>query len=153
MASSSFAVTVRPATAVRGRVRPPGDKSISHRYALLAAIAEGNSRIHGYSTGADCASTLRCLRGLGVEITQIGHDPRRHGKRLAGQRQPALVWQELHRFEIAEDVLLRQSNSRLHHQMMAGLHPTLHGGNEAVRHDRVGPHRAAEGVARVSRFE
>ncbi|OFW01727.1 MAG: 3-phosphoshikimate 1-carboxyvinyltransferase [Acidobacteria bacterium RIFCSPLOWO2_02_FULL_68_18] len=66
------AVRVQPAARVRGRVRPPGDKSISHRYALLAAIAHGRSRIRGYSTGADCASTLRCLRGLGVDIRETG---------------------------------------------------------------------------------
>jgi 3-phosphoshikimate 1-carboxyvinyltransferase len=69
------AVMVRPAGSVRGRVRPPGDKSISHRYALLAAIAEGRSLIRGYSTGGDCASTLRCLRGLGVEIREVGRYP------------------------------------------------------------------------------
>jgi 3-phosphoshikimate 1-carboxyvinyltransferase len=70
------AVMVRPAGSVRGRVRPPGDKSISHRYALLAAIAEGRSLIRGYSAGGDCASTLRCLRGLGVEIREVGrHAP------------------------------------------------------------------------------
>lgn len=71
---STFAVTVRPAARVRGVVRPPGDKSISHRYAMLAAIADGISRIAGYSTGADCASTLRCLRSLGVEIEEVGRD-------------------------------------------------------------------------------
>jgi 3-phosphoshikimate 1-carboxyvinyltransferase len=59
-------VIVRPALDVRGSVSLPGDKSISHRYAMLAAIAEGNSRLENYSTGADCASTLRCLRTLGV---------------------------------------------------------------------------------------
>ena len=69
------AVMVRPAGSVRGRVRPPGDKSISHRYALLAAIAEGRSLIRGYSAGGDCASTLRCLRGLGVEIREVGRYP------------------------------------------------------------------------------
>jgi 3-phosphoshikimate 1-carboxyvinyltransferase len=68
-------VMVRPAARVRGRVRPPGDKSISHRYALLAAIADGVSTIRGYSTGADCASTLGCLRGLGVRIDETGRDP------------------------------------------------------------------------------
>src|SRR5690242_1412159 len=73
--SSTFAVTVQPASSMRGRVRPPGDKSISHRYALLAAIAEGPSVIHGYSTGADCASTLACLRGLGVPIEHLRRDP------------------------------------------------------------------------------
>ncbi|MGD1077735.1 MAG: 3-phosphoshikimate 1-carboxyvinyltransferase [Candidatus Sulfotelmatobacter sp.] len=60
-------VRVRPARNVRGSVRLPGDKSISHRYAMLAGIAEGASRLENYSTGADCASTLGCMRSLGVE--------------------------------------------------------------------------------------
>lgn len=68
-------VVIQPAQRVRGRVRPPGDKSISHRYAMLAAIADGVSTLHGCSTGADVASTLRCLRGLGVQIDDIGRDP------------------------------------------------------------------------------
>ena len=72
--SAAFAVTVQPAPRMRGRVRPPGDKSISHRYAMLAAIADGPSTIHGYSTGADCASTLRCLRALGVPIEEVTRD-------------------------------------------------------------------------------
>ena len=59
-------VIVRPARTVRGTVRLPGDKSISHRYAMLAGIAEGPSRLENYSTGADCASTLACMRSLGV---------------------------------------------------------------------------------------
>jgi 3-phosphoshikimate 1-carboxyvinyltransferase len=59
-------VTVRPARNVRGSVRLPGDKSISHRYAMLAGIAEGPSRLENYSSGADCASTLACMRSLGV---------------------------------------------------------------------------------------
>src|SRR6266853_5882576 len=57
---------VCPARTVRGSVRLHGDKSISHRYAILAAIANGSSRLENYSTGADCASTLRCLQSLGV---------------------------------------------------------------------------------------
>jgi 3-phosphoshikimate 1-carboxyvinyltransferase len=57
---------VCPARTVRGSVRLPGDKSISHRYAMLAAIANGSSRLDNYSTGADCASTLGCLKSLGV---------------------------------------------------------------------------------------
>jgi 3-phosphoshikimate 1-carboxyvinyltransferase len=65
-------VVVYPTTYVRGAVRPPGDKSISHRYALFAALAEGTSSLNGYSTGADCASTLNCLRALGVPI-QVTH--------------------------------------------------------------------------------
>jgi 5-enolpyruvylshikimate-3-phosphate synthase len=55
--SSTFAVTVQPAARMCGRVRPPGDKSISHRYAMLASIADGPSVIYGYSTGGDCGST------------------------------------------------------------------------------------------------
>src|SRR6266849_4890720 len=62
------AARIEPARRVRGRVRVPGDKSISHRYALLAALAEGRSRLSGYAPGADCRSTLACLRDLGVEI-------------------------------------------------------------------------------------
>jgi 3-phosphoshikimate 1-carboxyvinyltransferase len=52
----------------------PGDKSISHRAAMIAALARGSSRIEGYSTSEDCASTLRCLEGLGVSITKTGSD-------------------------------------------------------------------------------
>jgi 3-phosphoshikimate 1-carboxyvinyltransferase len=62
------AATIGPASCLQGRLSVPGDKSISHRYALLAALADGPSRLSGYSTGADCQSTLACLRKLGVEI-------------------------------------------------------------------------------------
>src|ERR1700722_6701812 len=63
---SESQIVVRPGRGVRGSVSLPGDKSISHRYAMLAGIAEGTSRLENYSTGADCASTLGCLRALGV---------------------------------------------------------------------------------------
>src|SRR5947209_13293381 len=59
-------VIVRPARNIRGSVELPGDKSISHRYAMLAGIADGPSKLENYSTGADCASTLGCMRSLGV---------------------------------------------------------------------------------------
>jgi 3-phosphoshikimate 1-carboxyvinyltransferase len=64
---SESQITVCPARNVRGSVSLPGDKSISHRYAMLAALADGSSRLENYSTGADCASTLGCLRSLGVK--------------------------------------------------------------------------------------
>jgi 3-phosphoshikimate 1-carboxyvinyltransferase len=64
--NSGPSVTIRPAKHVQGSLRLPGDKSISHRYAMLAAMAEGKSQLENYSTGADCASTLGCLRSLGV---------------------------------------------------------------------------------------
>ena len=62
------AVTISPGGPVHGQLRVPGDKSISHRYALLAALADGTSTIGNYAPGADCASTLRCLRTLGVDV-------------------------------------------------------------------------------------
>src|SRR5258705_6274075 len=68
----SSSVTVRPSRHLSGSLRLPGDKSISHRYAMLGAIAEGRSRFENYSTGADCASTLACLRDLGVQLSRTG---------------------------------------------------------------------------------
>ncbi len=78
-------VVVHPTPHVRGPVRPPGDKSISHRYALFAALANGTSTLEGYSTGADCASTLHCLRSLGVSVTLIGQDEAGLRLRITGR--------------------------------------------------------------------
>jgi 3-phosphoshikimate 1-carboxyvinyltransferase len=61
-------VIVQPASRVRGHLSVPGDKSISHRYALLAALARGQSTLHNYAPGGDCRSTLACLVGLGVKV-------------------------------------------------------------------------------------
>ena len=61
-------VMVRPARNIRGSVAPPGDKSISHRYAMLGAIARGQTRLKNFSSGADCASTLACMAALGAGI-------------------------------------------------------------------------------------
>ena len=60
--------TISPAHAVTGAVEVPGDKSISHRYAILAALAEGRSEIEHFSAADDCRRTLDCLRRLGVRI-------------------------------------------------------------------------------------
>jgi len=68
---TDFEVTVRPARNLRGAVQLPGDKSISHRYAMLSGIAETPSRLENYSTGADCASTLACMRALGVKWSRM----------------------------------------------------------------------------------
>jgi 3-phosphoshikimate 1-carboxyvinyltransferase len=62
--------TVAPARRVHGHLRVPGDKSIAHRYALVAACADGASRLLNYAPGADCRSTLACLRGLGIEVQE-----------------------------------------------------------------------------------
>ena len=82
---------ISPAKSVGGAVTLPGDKSISHRLAILASIAEGDSRILNYSTGADCQSTLGCLRTLGVEIENDGDDLTIRGKGLGGLKAPVEV--------------------------------------------------------------
>jgi 3-phosphoshikimate 1-carboxyvinyltransferase len=80
---------ISPASSVSGAITLPGDKSISHRYAMIASIAEGPTRIRNYSTGADCHSTLGCMRALGIEIEGHGTEFTVHGKGLHGLRQPA----------------------------------------------------------------
>ncbi|HLJ90537.1 MAG TPA: 3-phosphoshikimate 1-carboxyvinyltransferase [Candidatus Angelobacter sp.] len=62
---------IRPAKNILGSIRLPGDKSISHRYAMLGAIAEGTTRLSNFSTGADCASTLSCVQQLGCEVKKL----------------------------------------------------------------------------------
>ena len=90
-APPSTSVTVEPARRLRGRLRVPGDKSISHRYALLAALAGGTSTISGYSTGADCRSTLRCLRALGVDIEETAETGETSTVTVAGRGIGAFV--------------------------------------------------------------
>jgi 3-phosphoshikimate 1-carboxyvinyltransferase len=59
---------VKPARILTGGVQPPGDKSISHRYAMLAGLAEGTSELRNFSAAADCHSTLGCMSALGAEV-------------------------------------------------------------------------------------
>lgn len=63
---------IGPARRIRGRLTLPGDKSISHRAAIFAALADGRSELINFATGADCASTLDCLGQLGATIQRIG---------------------------------------------------------------------------------
>ncbi len=72
--ASSPAATITPSRRVRGRFRVPGDKSIAHRYAILASLADGPSRLENFAPGADCRSTLDCLRALGVDIRGQAED-------------------------------------------------------------------------------
>lgn len=64
---------VRPVRNVLGAIRLPGDKSISHRYAMLGSIAGGTTRLTNFSTGADCAGTLECIRQLGCAVRTDGN--------------------------------------------------------------------------------
>ncbi|OIQ08483.1 3-phosphoshikimate 1-carboxyvinyltransferase 1 [Moorella thermoacetica] len=59
---------IQPPPSLEGNIQPPGDKSISHRAAIIGALAEGTTVIDGFLAGADCLSTLNCLRALGVDI-------------------------------------------------------------------------------------
>jgi 3-phosphoshikimate 1-carboxyvinyltransferase len=96
-----------PARTVSGAVLLPGDKSISHRYALLAAIAEGTTKIANYSSGADCQSTLECVRALGAGVEK--HDGAVHveGRGLEGLRTP--------------DAMLDAGNSGSTIRMLSGI--------------------------------
>ena len=75
---------IKPARRLRGRCHLPGDKSISHRAALIAALASGTSNISNFSPSQDCAATLSCLQALGVSLEQQGNRIRVKGKGLHG---------------------------------------------------------------------
>lgn len=74
-----------PSGPLRGSLRPPSDKSISHRAALIAAMGEGETQIEGYLDGADTLSTLAAVKALGAEVAE-----ERLGKGVAGARGLAL---------------------------------------------------------------
>ncbi len=81
--------TVEPGGALRGRLRVPGDKSISHRAIMFGALAEGTTAVTGFLEGEDCLATLRAFRAMGVRID--GPDQGRvtvHGVGLRGLRAP-----------------------------------------------------------------
>lgn len=80
---------ISPASAVSGSIAVPGDKSISHRYAMLASIAAGTSKISNYSTGADCQSTLACVRALGAEVEKTDGLISIRGCGLDGLHEPS----------------------------------------------------------------
>lgn len=80
---------IRGGAPLQGAVTVPGDKSISHRAALLGAMAHGTTRIRGFLRGEDCLSTLRCLRAMGVAIEDDGATITVRGEGLASLREPA----------------------------------------------------------------
>ncbi len=91
MLRRQVAVIDGPARRLFGRVRVPGDKSISHRLAMLAALADGESEIEGFLEAADCLSTLACLNRLGVWTELAGGRLRVRGRGLRGLEEPADV--------------------------------------------------------------
>jgi 3-phosphoshikimate 1-carboxyvinyltransferase len=76
--------SIHPAKILNGAVETPGDKSISHRYAMLAALAEGTSELRHFASAADCQSTLDCMRSLGAEVHRDKDTVRITGKGLRG---------------------------------------------------------------------
>jgi 3-phosphoshikimate 1-carboxyvinyltransferase len=79
---------IRPARTINGSLEVPGDKSISHRYAMLASLAEGPSEITHFSAAADCRSTLDCFSRLGVKYEMDGERIRISGAGMDGLRKP-----------------------------------------------------------------
>lgn len=76
---------------LRGSFEPPGDKSIAHRAAMLAAICAGDSQVRNYPSGQDCASTLKCLQSLGVSVRRDGDSITVSGRGLQGLAEPGEV--------------------------------------------------------------
>ena len=76
--------TIQPAKHLTGGLDLPGDKSISHRYAMLAALAEGTSELRHFSAAADCHSTLSCMGALGAEVKTDKDTVRVTGRGLRG---------------------------------------------------------------------
>lgn len=77
------------AKSLKGEITVPGDKSISHRSLMLGSISEGRTRIKGLLRGADCLSTMSCMRALGVSIDDNGNEIVVHGVGLNGLKKPA----------------------------------------------------------------
>jgi 3-phosphoshikimate 1-carboxyvinyltransferase len=106
-------VTISRPARLRGTITTPGDKSISHRSSMFNAVARGTARVTNYSTGQDCASTVRILRGLGVQIdvapgkSGSGDTLTVHGVGMSGFREP--------------DDILDAGNSGTTTRLMSGL--------------------------------
>ena len=82
-------MNIKPAKSLRGTINLPGDKSISHRAALFAAMAEGETEIENFASSADCASTLDCLKKMGVEIRRENSTVWIKGNGKNGFRKPS----------------------------------------------------------------
>ena len=80
---------IHPAKSISGAIQLPGDKSISHRYAMLGGIAEGITKISNYSTGADCQSTLACMQALGARVDKRDGATSIEGRGLKGLYEPS----------------------------------------------------------------
>ena len=83
---------IQPSSGIRGELSLPGDKSISHRSVLLAAIADGDTHISGFLTGEDTQNTANAMRAMGIDVEGLGTERLVvHGKGLDGLSEPASV--------------------------------------------------------------
>ncbi len=80
---------VKQANQIKGTVKVPGDKSISHRAVMFGSLAEGTTTIEGFLPGADCLSTISCFRRMGIEIEQRGDKVTVQGKGWYGLQEPS----------------------------------------------------------------
>jgi 5-enolpyruvylshikimate-3-phosphate synthase len=87
--SSVRTATVTPVRRPQGHLRVPGDKSIAHRYALMAALSRGRSELRNYAPDADCQSTLTGLAALGVDVSAGGDTATVMGRRRRSFCSPA----------------------------------------------------------------
>ena len=82
----SRSMRIKGPSHLKGELSIPGDKSISHRVAMIAAIADGTSRVGGFSTSADCLATLDCITRLGIKVERSSQELLIHGRGLFGFR-------------------------------------------------------------------
>ena len=85
----SRSMRIKGPARVRGSLKLPGDKSISHRVAMLASIASGSSRITRFASSADCRATLDCIRRLAIQVDEADSEVLIHGQGLFGFRPPS----------------------------------------------------------------
>src|SRR5271169_1631691 len=84
-------LVVQPASAVKGVVIVPGDKSISHRSIMLGSLAYGLTQVENFLTSADCISTMNIFKAMGVQIKQKGTKLTIYGKGLNSLKPPKTV--------------------------------------------------------------
>ncbi|MCR4587678.1 MAG: 3-phosphoshikimate 1-carboxyvinyltransferase [Lachnospiraceae bacterium] len=82
---------LKNATALKGEIEIPGDKSISHRAVMFGSISKGTTRVQHFLNGADCLSTISCFRKMGIDIDQNGQEVIIHGNGLHGLSAPSEI--------------------------------------------------------------
>ena len=108
----SRSMRIKGPARARGSLKLPGDKSISHRVAMLASIASGSSRITRFASSADCRATLDCIRRLAIQVDEADSEVLIHGQGLFGFRPPPSAQQH---------VRLDAGNSGSTIRMLSGL--------------------------------